>query len=275
MSPTLRRLTWLSAALYAATGVILFVAPGWAAQNFAWSVSPFVAMTIGGWCLGNAAFAALAARDGRLSIVLPHLAYLLAFAVGEGLVLVAFRDRFIAAVLAPLYVATLGLGLVAGAVGVSEAARARIVPEGGRRPGPLTRAGILFFIGFVGVLAVGGTLARQGGLSTEGGIFPEALTLFTVRAFAAFYGALGVGAAALLIGRGMEPVRAFGRAGLILIVPIVAAALINIGAFDFANRPGGILYFGAYLVTLAGTAFVVARGDPVVVTGADPEGASA
>ncbi|HEY4691389.1 MAG TPA: hypothetical protein VIK33_18925 [Anaerolineae bacterium] len=62
LSPTSRLLTRLMAVLYAVLGVILFFVPEWSAANFAWKVSPFVAMTMGGWCLGNAYFAWESAR---------------------------------------------------------------------------------------------------------------------------------------------------------------------------------------------------------------------
>ena len=39
-------------------------------------------------------------------------------------------------------------------------------------------------------------------------------------------------------------------AGIALIVPILAAAVLNLGAFDFAGRPLGIVYLAAYVVVL-------------------------
>ena len=62
LSPASRWLTRILSALYAALGLILFLAPDWSAANFSWKVSPFVAMTMGGWCLGNAYFAWESAR---------------------------------------------------------------------------------------------------------------------------------------------------------------------------------------------------------------------
>jgi len=62
LSPTSRWLTRALAALYAILGAILFLAPEWSAASFSWNISPFVAMTIGGWCLGNAVFAWEGAR---------------------------------------------------------------------------------------------------------------------------------------------------------------------------------------------------------------------
>ncbi|MEA3156305.1 MAG: hypothetical protein QOK44_3894, partial [Betaproteobacteria bacterium] len=54
LSPALRRLTYITALLYAVLGAVLFAAPVQTSTQFAWKVSPFVTMTIGAWCLGNA-----------------------------------------------------------------------------------------------------------------------------------------------------------------------------------------------------------------------------
>jgi hypothetical protein len=54
----------------------------------------------------------------------------------------------------------------------------------------------------------------------------------------------------------------FGLAGVALIVPILAAAVLNIGAFDFGGRPLGGLYLAAYVVVLVPTvAFIVRNRD--------------
>ena len=112
------------------------------------------------------------------------------------------------------------------------------------------RALVIFFTLNLGILALGGLLAKPGGLSTEGGIFPEPLTLFTVRAFAAFFAAIGLSALPLIWARNLTPMFPYGLAGIILIIPILVASFVNIDKFDFAGRPGGILYVGAYVVTL-------------------------
>lgn len=57
-----RWLTYLRTALNSILGLTMFLAPIWAAASFAWSVSPFVAMTIGAWCIGNAVIAFERAR---------------------------------------------------------------------------------------------------------------------------------------------------------------------------------------------------------------------
>ena len=261
LSPASRWLTRALAALYAILGAILFLAPEWSAASFPWKVSPFVAMTIGGWCLGNAVFAWEGARLWRWSMAHPLLIYLWVFGLLETTVLITFSDKVILNVpLAWPYFGVLLLTVLAGLLGVIDGLRLRLrlTPEGA----PVSRTArglIVFFVVFVGALAVGGTLAQPWGVSTEGGIFPEKLTLFTVRAFAAFYAALSLGALPLVWTRGMGPVLAVGRAGIWLIIPITAAAIVNLNQFDFAARPGGLLYFAAYLGTLVVTVVLMMR----------------
>ncbi|MDP1546719.1 MAG: hypothetical protein Q8L87_11910, partial [Anaerolineales bacterium] len=57
-----RILTYACAALYAVTGLLLFIFPETLAPVFAWKVTAFMTMTIGGWCLGNAWLAFITAR---------------------------------------------------------------------------------------------------------------------------------------------------------------------------------------------------------------------
>src|SRR5512143_3466831 len=49
LAPKTRAAIRIGALLYIALGVVLFAAPEWSASVFPWSVSPLVAMTIGGW----------------------------------------------------------------------------------------------------------------------------------------------------------------------------------------------------------------------------------
>jgi hypothetical protein len=57
-----RLLTFLVSILYAILGAALFFFPEGMAPVFAWKVTGFMTMTIGGWCLGNAWLAFVAAR---------------------------------------------------------------------------------------------------------------------------------------------------------------------------------------------------------------------
>ena len=86
-------------------------------------------------------------------------------------------------------------------------------------------------------------------------VFPDVLTVFTVRAFAAFFLALLVGVASLFLSRWPETWVTLARMGLYLVVPITLAALLNISVFDFAARPGGLIYIGLYVIVGAGEAY--------------------
>ena len=62
---------------------------------------------------------------------------------------------------------------------------------------------------------------------------------------------------AVLLARSIEPYVALAWGGLYLVVPITAAALLNLSLFDFARRPGGLLYILAYVVVGAVLAAVI------------------
>jgi hypothetical protein len=252
LAPKTRAAIRIGSLLYLALGLVLFAAPEFAASTFPWSVSSFAAMTIGGWLLGNGAGLWFASAPGPAPRVMPVLAYVAAFAALELLVVIAFRGALRMDVLLAIpYLLTLGVSLIAAAFGMLELRKGTAVvveedePLSARERWLLT--GLLVF---VAALSVGGFLAGTGGLSTTGQIFPEALTLFTVRAFAAFYLALAVGIGALLLRPGVASGYMLGIAGIALIIPILAAAVLNIGAFDFTGRPLGILYLAAYTVVL-------------------------
>ena len=79
LSSQARQLTYALAGVYFVLGAGLFLAPDWASSHFAWKVSPFVAMTIGGWCLGNAWAAYTIARRWRFPLIAATLTYLVSF----------------------------------------------------------------------------------------------------------------------------------------------------------------------------------------------------
>lgn len=252
LSSASRTLVRLSAICYLLLGAVLFLSPAWSSGQFPWNVSPFVVMTIGGWCLGNAVFAWQCARLWEWKLVYPALIYLWLFGIFEAAVLLAFRDKVnLGSVVSFGYVITIGINVLAAVMGIIDLLRLRPSSrvEGTPVPG-YVRGLIIFFTLNLSVLALGGLLARAGGLSTEAGIFPEPLTLFTVRAFAAFFSAICLSALPLIWARNLTPMFSYGLAGTILIIPILIAAFVNIDKFDFAGRPGGILYMGAYVVTL-------------------------
>lgn len=270
LGPLSRGLTALLAVLFGVLGLILFLAPGWASEVFAWAVSPFVVMTMGGWCLGNAVFAGLSAKVWRWSTVNPGMVYLWAFSVLQLLVLLAFADRLrLGHPLAWLYVAALGVGVLSAVTGVVDLVRLRPAwtdGEGRRYPVLLRAASVVFVVALTGLAIGGGLVAKQGGLSTEGGIFPEPLSLFTVRALAAFFAALAIGAVPLVFARSVQPFLHFLWGGLTLIVPIMIAAAVYASSFDLSARRGGLAYLGAYGLVGVFTVVVLAayliRGRP-------------
>src|SRR6266511_5121848 len=95
LSNTSRWLTYLTGVLYAILGLLLFFLPGYFAPVFAWKVTPFMTMTIGGWCIGNAWLAWITVRRWQWSLVYSALLYLWLFGVGELFVLFNFRDKLV------------------------------------------------------------------------------------------------------------------------------------------------------------------------------------
>jgi hypothetical protein len=257
LSAASRNLTRLSAICYLLLGTVLFLAPQWSTGQFPWNVSSFVVMTIGGWCLGNAVFAWQSARIWDWRLVYPSLIYLWLFGLFEGAVLLAFRDKVsVGSLVAFGYMLTIGINVLAAVFGLIDWLRLRPSAQVDGTPVPAyVRGLIIFFTVNLSILALGGLLARAGGLSTEGDIFPEPLTLFSVRAFAAFFAAICLSALPLIWARNLTPMFSYGLAGMILIIPILIAAFVNFDKFDFNSRPGGILYVGAYVFTLVVTAW--------------------
>ncbi|HET7182959.1 MAG TPA: hypothetical protein VFI15_12065, partial [Candidatus Limnocylindrales bacterium] len=202
LTPRTRAAIRIGSLLSLAIGLVLFAAPEFAASAFPWTVTPFVAMTIGGWLLGNGAALWFASAPGPAPRIMPVLAYVAAFGALELLVVVAFRGALrldAGAVLAIPYLLALGVSLIAAAFGMLELRSSTDIVVSDDEPLPtLDRRLLLGLLVFVTALAVGGFLAGDGGLSTTGKVFPEPLTLFTVRGFAAFYLALAIGIGALL-----------------------------------------------------------------------------
>ncbi|HSK88467.1 MAG TPA: hypothetical protein VK880_08935 [Anaerolineales bacterium] len=257
LSSTSRTLTYLSGLGYLSIGGVLFLAPDWSAGQFPWNVSPFVGMTIGGWCLGNAVFAWQSARSWDWKTIYPSLTYLWLFGIFDAAVMLAFRDKVnLESMVALGYVAAIGINVVAAVIGVIDVLRLRpnIRTDGTPIPGYVRGFMIVFTI-VLSTVAAGGLLARAGGLATEGGLFPEPVTLFTVRAFAVFFAAVCLSALLLIWNRSPAPMFSYGLAGLALMIPVLIAAFANIDKFDFSARPGGFLYLGAWIVTLIATAW--------------------
>lgn len=261
LSPASRWLTYALSLLYAVLGAALFLSPGPLAPVFAWKVSPFVTMTIGGWCLGNAWLAWISARRWQWRLVYSTVVYLWLFGLAESAVAVAFKDKLVLVhPIAWLYLATLAFNLVAAGVGLVTLWQAR--PTRSRFGAPakaLHRTAVVAFVVFVGFLAIYGTLAPLGAPATNAGIFPETMSLFTLRSFAAFYLSLAMAAALLIREPNLEAMLHHSLASYGLIAAITVAAVANLGLFDFRERPGGLLYIGAYLAVGIPLIFVFLR----------------
>jgi hypothetical protein len=272
LSRASRILTYALALLYAITGAGLFLLPDALAPVFAWKVTPFITMTIGGWCLGNAWLAWISARRWQWALIYTALIYLWIFGLLEATVLFAFRANLrLIHPIAWSYLTTLALNVVAALVGLFDWFRIRPnVEDLGAPVGRWSRIAALAFVVFVGFLGVYGMLVQSGAPGTNGGIFPEVVSLFTLRSFGAFYLSLALAALPLLAQTRLGTALHHGYAAFGLIVFITIAAFVYIGLFDFVHRPGGLAYFAAYLVVGIPLLFVFRRlgtGAPLKQTG--------
>ncbi len=121
-----RILTYFTALLYFVTGLILFILPARIAPVFAWKVTPFMTMTIGGWCLGNAWLAWMSARRWKWAVVYTSLTYLWLFGLIQTLVVIMFADKLaLANPIAWLYLVTLGVNVLTAVVGLIDWTRLR------------------------------------------------------------------------------------------------------------------------------------------------------
>lgn len=249
ISLTLRRFLTVIACAYALLGTILYLAPGWASGHFAWRVSPFVAMTIGGWCLGTAMAAFIVVRRRNWPAMLCPIIYLALLGVFETGVLYAFRANVLLnSALAWLYAATIVATAIFAVAAALEGSRVKnLFQPLGARLGFWSILLAVVFILLVGFLGLYGIFAVRGMRGLNAGIFPEVLTPFSLRAFGSFYLALALAVVPLLVTRGMGNLLNHGFAMYALIVFITAAAFVHIGQFDFANRPTQLTYIGIYL----------------------------
>ena len=194
LSNTSRLFTYLNALLYAVLGAFLFFLPKQLAPVFAWKVTAFMAMTIGGWCLGNAWLAWITARRWQWSLVYSALLYLWLFGMAELIVLFIFRDKLkLEHPIAWMYSVTLIVNVISAFVGVSELLRKPLNARSDAGFNMSQRVVVNAFVIFVGFLGVYGCTAQIGAPATNGEIFPEIMSLFTLRSFGVFYLTLTLG----------------------------------------------------------------------------------
>lgn len=250
LSNVSRTLTYANSVLYAILGALLFFLPEQFATVFAWKVSAFVTMTIGGWCIGNACLAWIAARRWEWGLVYTSLIYLWSFGLTEMGVLIAFRDKLVLQhPIAWLYFATLIINVLTAVVGIFDWFRLRpVLEQKGKQVLWWQRVAVLVFVLLVGFLGVYDSTNQLGDPGTNADIFPELMSLFTLRSFGLFYLSLALAAVPLLWEKNLNTLLSHGFAAFWLIVFITVAAFVYLRLFDFAAHPGGLLYFGAYLV---------------------------
>jgi hypothetical protein len=272
VTTSVRWLLWIGAGLLLIFGGASFVAPGWASANFPWTVGPFMAQTIGAWALGTGIAAAIAAWKGRIGDVYAVLIYCGLFGLGELVVAGFFLNKLLVGnVLTWPYIG--GLVALSAAFLIAVAGWLRegmpwrfegVAAHGIMTvPMPTWPKVIAVAVGaFVVFLAVGTLLAGPDGGTARGEVFPEQMGLFSIKAFSAFLFAIAISIASLFPARTLRPYRELGLAGFYIIVPITLAALLNLGMFDFAHKPGHLIYVGAYVVVavvLAVSAWFIGR----------------
>jgi hypothetical protein len=232
-------------ALMIVNGLILFFAPEWASQNFAWNIAPFTAMTMGAWCMGGAAFAIEAVRQRKWSVEYPGFAYLGAFGLLEIGVLITHLSLFKAgAILTAPYLLMLLAVTAAGISALIDWRRRGLTTSlhnDSRVPVWLRvlQAGFVLSVGILALILLIGP-ARPGRA-----IFPDEMSAFTAHAFGAFYLSLVLTMISSILAKSLAPVLTTVRAGFALALIILVPVLSYISKFDFATRPGGLLYIGA------------------------------
>jgi len=245
-----RWLTYLNTFFYGILGLLLYILPEQFAPFFAWKVTAFMTMTIGGWCLANAWLAFITARRWQWNLVYTALIYLWLFGISESIVLFLFRDKLkLEHPIAWLYLIALIVNAITALVGIMDWIRIRpIRASNGAKMQPIHRLYAIAFVVFVGFLGIYAVFVQIGAPGTNGGIFPEIMSLFTLRSFGAFYLSISLAALPYLWEKNLNTVLHHAIASYALIVLIAAAAFVYIRLFDFATHPGGLLYFAAYLI---------------------------
>jgi hypothetical protein len=250
MTSAARLLALVAAGVFLVVGIPWYVRPEWSADRFPWGVSPMVAMTIGAWSLGNAWWSWCAARPRPARDARALWAYLLAFGVLELAVVVWFADKLRTEEwMTWPYLASLVLAALAGATGLLAGDQGTEEPAPDEPAVPPWASGFVwFFVVFVGFLALVAFWAPA--RARSGIVFPEPMTLFTLRAFGAFYLSLASGAAVLLPARRASAFAAYGVAGLGLVALITATVVAYADRFDIGDHPLQVLYIVAYVGVL-------------------------
>jgi len=213
---------------------------------------------MGGWYLGSAGMALEGARLWRWSVAHALLIFVWSFGLLEGLLLIIHSDVLQpGALLGWPYILTLAVASGTAILGIVDLARTRPPMRPGGLPHPWwSRVLWVLFVAYVMILVV----LLVDGIAPDGKVWPGPLSLLTARAFAAFFFALVLGAVANALARGFATVEAYLRPALVLATIIEIAAIVYIGQFDFAAKPGGLLYHASYVAAMGGAALLLAYG---------------
>lgn len=244
LSHTSRQLTYVVAGLYTLLGLPLFLAPGWAAQNFLWSVSPFVAMTIGAWYLGTAFVAWQSARNWRWSLIYMGIIFVWTFSLLETFLLIGYWSTLrLDGWIAWLYILALAVGSIVAVLGTLDWIRKRPSAAGNGPQVPVWQRLFLFiFIAFALYISVPLLIGTANG----GSIWPGELTPLTARGFGAFYFAITFGDLFGIFERRLSTFHfllPFATVGSIL---LLIPALVYLHQFNFQAQPAGLVYIGTY-----------------------------
>lgn len=251
LSAASRVLTALVAAASGVLGLVLFVAPGWAAPRFAWSVTALMVMSIGAWFLGNSWWAARIALGWSWSHWSSGLVYLWGFGVLQSVVLVVYRAKVhTASWVAWLYLAVIGLMVVTALVGVVDVVQLRPSTD---EPGPPVprwlRVAVVAFVVFVSFLFAVAMLRPSAAVG--GGVFPQDMSPFTLRSFGVYFLTLVLGVLVVARRRTLGPLIGHIEGGMGITAPILLASLLYLRVFNLTAHPGQWIYLGSYTVVLA------------------------
>ncbi len=250
LSPRAHMLMYAASVAFGLVGLVMFLAPGWSADNFAWNISPMVAMTMGAWYLGGAAMSGLAAYHRRLSVIRAPALYVSLFGLTEAAVLLGHWDRLrLGAILTWPYIIMMAIAIAAAVASAGSYlhVRARLADEGALVP-LWVRAVLALFAFFVAFLALVALVGSAAGL--YGGVFPEPLSLLTLQSFGAFYLSLSLSMLVVVTARSLAPITVYVRGGMVMLVLITIAAFAHWGSFNLALYPRQVIYLAAYLAAL-------------------------
>ena len=117
----------LESGVFGLGGIVLLVAPAFAAQVWPWKITPLLAQVYGAFLLAFALGALLAARESRAAAVIPTIAGTLVLAAGTLIGSVLHLDRFTPGISSVIWFAVVVLTLIAFAIALVAQARPALI----------------------------------------------------------------------------------------------------------------------------------------------------